>query len=163
MQAEATLDFPALVRELTRRGVRFVLFGRQAVRLYGSDCSTKDWDLWLEPSRRRDVLTWLEDELGFELSAPASSRRPVVTAWAGLDRLDLWFVRAMRNRDGVDAVFDEVHARSTVLEDPDARLTLRIPSVDDLIILKRMAPTPRAKDDEDIRWLLVRKRLDEDE
>lgn len=78
------------------------------------------------------------DELGLELSAEPEDPRPIVKAYAGADRLDARATRAGRR----------------------VRLDLRIPSIDDLIALKKMR-AGEERDAEDIRYLLVRKALEE--
>jgi hypothetical protein len=160
MGPDPPFDFPSIARHLEATGVRFVLFGRQAVRLYGAPVFTQDYDLWVDPRSRHQVLSHLRDDLEFELSCDISEPNPIVNAWAGRDKLDLFFVAAMRDRDGHDLRFDEVYARARARVEPGDGFTLRIPDIDDLICLKRMPPVPRAKDEEDIKYLLVRKDLE---
>ncbi len=164
MQAEPELDFPRVLRELIGRGVRFVVIGGQAVILHGIPLFSFDFDLWVDPAAREEVLTWLESDDDNELTAGPRDLAPIVKVYVGHDRLDLFFVRAMTNRDGVTLTFDEVHGRALRVSDPGAGLeAVPIPSIDDLIALKHMAGSPRAKDEEAIRYLRAKKLLEPDQ
>lgn len=155
MLAEPHFDFREIAAELDRRGVRYLLFGGQAVRAYGSTRFTADYDLWFAPEHKADVLTFFED-LDYEISEDVTTWKPIVRVFAGTrDRVDAWFVRGMSNRDGVRLDFDELYARGQVIEDPVSSVRLRVPSIDDLIALKRMGEQVRPRDEEDIRFLLV--------
>lgn len=155
MEPEATLEFDHLARELEAMGVEWLLIGGQAVRLYGGPRPSYDWDIWVNPRDRVRTLTWLRDGLGLELSAEPEEPRPIVKAYAGADRLDIFGVRSLTNLDGVTVTFADAHARSTVLRDPASRVQLRLPCIDDLIALKRMREG-QPRDEEDIRFLRVR-------
>ena len=160
MGPEPELDFERLVRWLHEQDIRYLLVGRQAVRLYGSPAFTADYDVWFDPAERERVLGWLEESMGLELSAAPEDRdRPIVSAIGGPDRVDAFFVRSMSNRNQERLEFDEVFACSVVFADPGTQFEIRVPCLDDLIALKKMRP-PNPKDDEDIRYLLVRKDLE---
>jgi hypothetical protein len=158
VRAEPPLDFGAIGHALEKRGVRWVLIGGQAVRLYGSERMTQDWDIWIDPSAKIPVLTMLRDEFDLELSAEPETARGIVKATTGDDRMDIFVVRSLTNLDKTLIVFDDVYARSRVEREEEYRLDLRIPSIDDLIALKRMRDLSR--DNEDIRWLLAIKAMD---
>ena len=158
MRAEPTFDFRELVRGLDARGVRFLVFGRQAMRALGSPVFTQDYDLWFDPSARGVVLTYFDGDLGFDVLEPAAENAPVVKVHAGVDKIDAWFVRGMVNREGQRLDFDGLYERSLLIGDAGG-LSFRVPSIDDLIALKRMGATVRPKDEEDIQYLLVRKHL----
>lgn len=159
MGPEPAFDFATIVKALDERGVRFVLFGRQAMRALGAPVFTQDYDVWFDAAAREEVLAYFADELGYELSHASIPRPPVVKVLAGADRIDAWFVRGMSNRDQTRIDYEDVWKRSLELEDPVSGLRLRVPSLDDMIALKKMAPVPRPKDEEDIRYLQVMKEL----
>lgn len=159
MRADAPFDFPAILRTLHERGVRVIVFGRQAMRALGAPVFTQDYDLWFESAAREAVLTYFEEELGYDLSHSPGSRAPVISVLTGTDKIDAWFVRGMSNRERERIDYEGVWARSIELADPETGFRLRVPSLDDMIALKKVAPTPRDKDEEDIRYLLVRKQL----
>lgn len=60
MNDDGPFVFVRVARWLDAEDVTFVLIGRQAVRLYGAPVQTSDYDLWVDPARRRDVLTWFD-------------------------------------------------------------------------------------------------------
>lgn len=157
MKPEPPFDFATIARGLAARAIPYLLIGRQAVRLYGSTCFSVDFDLWMPSTHRAAVFAYLEDELGYEASDARDGTRPIVHVHAGLGQLDLIFARAIRNQDGVTLTFDEALARCTERRDGD--LVVRIPSIDDLIALKKVR-LPHARDEEDIQYLLVRKALE---
>lgn len=155
MGPEPELDIVVVLRDFAEREIPFVLIGRQAVRLYGSDCFTRDFDLWLRPACRTEVLTYFK-ERGLELSSLAAEARPIVHVYgAPMQKLDLIFVRAIRTFDGHDVVLDDVLRRARVQRDPATGLEVSIPDLDDLIALKRVRPGNR-KDEEDVRFLQAR-------
>ena len=159
MKAEPRLDVPRVIDDLRALGVPLLLIGRQAVRLYGSDCFTRDFDFWLPPEAREVALTYFE-ERGFDLSSGPKERRPFVHVHgAPMQKLDLIFVRAIRTFEGTDVVLEDVRARARTQHDPETGLTVLIPDIDDLIALKKVRPgNPR--DAEDVRFLLARKALE---
>ncbi len=160
MRPEPRFDFLEIARGLSAMDVRWLLFGRQAMRLYDAPHFTHDWDLWIETGARERVLRWFEGVLGYDLSRAPTSRPPVVRVLAGPGRkIDAWFVRGMSNRDGERIDFDDVYERSVAKASEDGSVTIRIPEIDDMIALKKVAPKVRPKDEEDIQYLLVRKDL----
>jgi len=156
MDPEAGVDLRAIATALNAWGVRYVVIGGQAVLLHGIPLHSFDIDLWIDPAARGPVLAWLEDELGLELSAGADEPKPMVTVYAGPERLDIFFVNAMTNREGVTLRLDEVFARAEHHPDP-ASGGIPIPAIDDLIALKRMSAGVRFKDEEAIRQLEAKK------
>ena len=159
MEADPSFDFGTIAAELNRRGIRWLLFGRQAVVLYGSPVSSADWDLWADPRQRREILEYFSS-LGYEVSAGVADIAPIVKIRAGLDRIDLFLMRAMVNREGQQIDFDQTLARAGVVTERfDKADAIRVPAIDDLIALKKMGAAVRPKDEEDIRYLLVRKAL----
>lgn len=158
MKAEPAFDFADVATGLNQRGIPFLLIGRQAVRLYGSTCFSVDFDLWLPSTHRLATFEYLEDTLGYEMSDDRRGVRPIVHVHAGLGQIDLIFVRAIRNQEGQTLDFEGVYERS--VERRDSELVLRIPAIDDLIALKKVR-LPHPRDEEDIRYLEVRKSLEE--
>ena len=112
VEGEPTLDFPRILRGLDERMVRYVVIGGQAVILHGIPLLTFDFDLWIDPAVRREVLAWLEDGEHLELSSPSDGTAPIVRALAGNERLDMFFVKAMTNRVGITVTFDDVYERA---------------------------------------------------
>lgn len=135
-----------------------MVIGGQAVNLHGVPMHTFDYDVWIAPEARREVLTFLAEDPELELSAGPDDPKPMVKVFAGPERMNLFFVRAMTNRDRVTLDFLDVLSRAEILSDRELAIErLSIPAIDDLIALKRMAPTARAKDEDAIRYLLAKK------
>lgn len=156
MNVEESVDLVMLATQLNEWGVRYLVIGGQALILHGIPLLTADIDVWIDPAVREEVLDWFENERGLEVPAQVPFPLPIVTIHAGFERIDLFFVRSMTNRDGLTLSFDDVIARRIVLADPSTG-GIPIPSIDDLIALKRMGPKVRAKDEEGIRYLLALK------
>lgn len=106
------------------------------------------------------MLHYFEAELGYELVHAPMPRPPIVKVLAGLERIDAWFVRGMSNREGQHIEFDEIYGRGLDVGEPDTGLAFKVPSTQDMIALKRMSPRVRPKDEEEIRYLLVRRELE---
>lgn len=155
MEAEPLFDFPTLVGELDQRGVRFLLIGRQAMILRGAPVHTFDYDLWVDPDARASLFDHLVRERGFEASADPKGAAPLISVFAGHEKLDLFLFREVRNREGETLTFDQAWQDATLFEDPDApSFRVRAPSIAHLVLLKKLRP-PNRKDDEDIKYLLA--------
>lgn len=156
MKPEKEVDLLQVIRALDRHGVRYLIIGRRAVILYGGPVLTGDHDLWFDPSEKQRTLC-LFAELGFELSHPPETRRPIVTGFSGMKKYDLFFLRSVTSFENEKIVFDTCYERSTLLEDPASDIRFRIPCIDDLIRLKKVRE-PNVKDGQDIEYLLKAKR-----
>ena len=158
MEPEKEVEFLDLLREFERRSIRYLIIGRRALVLYGAPVLTADHDLWIHPGDKQKTLSFLSEELGFELSHPPETRYPVVTGFSGLKKYDLFFQRSVRNLERETIDFEECYKNSVVKDDPEEDLRFRIPSIDDLIRLKKIRK-PNVKDQQDIEYLLKAKRL----
>jgi len=158
MEPEKELEFFDLIRKFERRNIRFLIIGRRALVLYGAPVLTADHDLWIHPDDKKKALSLLSEELGFELSHPPETRKPIVTGFSGFKKYDLFFQRSVRNLEHETIDFEDCYRNSVVKDDPAEDLRFRIPSIDDLIRLKKIRK-PNAKDQQDIEYLLKAKRL----
>ena len=131
---------------------------QQAMRALGSPVLTQDYDLWFDRKSRDSVLEYFGVELHYDLVHAPIESPPLVTVLAGTERIDAWFVRGMVNREQKRVDFDELFARSAKVGDPEG-VWFRVPSIDDMIALERMGVEVRPKDEEDIRYLQVRREL----
>jgi len=150
------VDLVAIARRLDAWGVRYLVIGGQAVMLHGIPQFSFDIDLWVDPRARDALLDVLEADLGYEVPPSSGAPTPIVTVYAGPERLDLFFVRAMTNREGTTLVLDDAAARAW-LHPVAPGLSLPVAAIDDLIALKKMAAAPRAKDEEAIRLLSAKR------
>jgi hypothetical protein len=158
MEPEKEVKFSVLIRKFNRENIRYLIIGRRAVVLYGGPVLTGDYDLWIHPEDKKKTLSFLLDELDFELSHPPDTRRPIVTAFSGMKRYDLFFQRSVRTVDRETIDFEACYRDSVLKEDPGNKLAFRVPSIDDLIRLKKIRQ-PNAKDGQDIEYLLKAKQL----
>jgi hypothetical protein len=158
MEPEKEVKFFDLIREFNRRKIRCLIIGRRAVILYGGPVLTADHDLWIHPEDKKKTLFLLSEELGFELSHPPDTRRPIVTGFSGMKKYDLFFQRSIRNLENETIDFEECYKNSIIKEDPTEDISFRIPSIDDLIRLKKIRK-PNIKDEQDIEYLLKAKQL----
>jgi hypothetical protein len=119
---------------------------------------TADTDLWIHPEDKRRVLSLLLDRLGLEISHPPDTKRPIVSGFSGSKKYDLFFQRSVKNIEDEKIEFEDCYKNSVLKEDPREGISFRIPSIDDLIRLKKIRK-PNVKDEQDIEYLLKAKRL----
>jgi len=158
MEPEKEVSLFKLIRELNRRKIRYLIIGRRAVILYGGPVLTADTDLWIHPEDKKRVLSFLLDELDLEISHSPNTKKPVVSAFSGLRKFDLFFQRSVRNVDHETIGFEDCYDHSILKKDPKEDVSFRIPSIADLIRLKKIRK-PNVKDEQDIEYLLKAKRL----
>jgi hypothetical protein len=155
MEAEPLFDFQRLACELEGRSVRFLLIGRQALILRGAPVHTFDYDLWVDPDARAALFDHLVRERGFESSGDPAGSAPLISVFAGHDKLDLFLFREVINREGEALTFEEAWQGSILFEDPvEPTFRMRTPSNAHLILLKKLRP-PNRKDEEDIKYLMT--------
>jgi hypothetical protein len=111
----------------------------------------------IHPEDKRKTLTLL-DELGFELSDAPDTRRPIITGFSGMKKYDLFFHRNVRNTERETIEFESCYRNSILKEELAHDISFRIPSIDDLIRLKKIRQ-PNIKDEQDIEYLLQAKQL----
>jgi len=158
MEPEKEVSFLELIRELNRGKIRYLIIGRRAVILYGGPVLTADTDLWIYPEDKKRVLSLLLDKLGLKISHSPDTKKTVVSAFSGLRKFDLFFQRSVRNVDHETIEFEDCYDHSILKKDPKEDFSFRIPSIDDLIRLKKIRK-PNVKDEQDIEYLLKAKRL----
>ena len=158
MEREKEVRFVDLIRKFNRRHIRYLVIGRRAVILYGGPVLTADHDLWIHPDDKKKTLSFLSEELGFELSHPPETEKPIVTCFSGMRKYDLFFQRSVRNIEKETIDFEQCYADATVKEDTKEGISFRIPSIDDLIRLKRIRKS-NIKDEQDIEYLLKARNL----
>ena len=120
-------------------------------------CLPGDNDIWVHTADREKALSLLK-KLDFELSHPTDTKRPIVTAFSGMKKYDLFFHKGLKNLENEAVEFEECYTKSTLIEDPSKDIFFRVPSIDDLIRLKKIRQ-PNVKDEQDIEYLLKAKKL----
>ena len=158
MEPEKEVKFFDLIRSFNRQRIRYLIIGRRAVILYGGPVLTADHDLWIHPVDKKKALSILLGKFGFELSHPPDTRKPVVTGFSGMKKYDFFFQKSVRNFEKETIEFEECYKNSTIKEDSAEDVSFRIPSIEDLIRLKKIR-RPNVKDEQDIEYLLRAKRL----
>jgi hypothetical protein len=158
MKAEKEVNFFDLIREFNEQRIQYLIIGRRAIILYGGPVLTGDYDLWIDPIDKKRTLILLEDKLDFELSYPPNTKRPIVTGFSGMRKYDLFFHKSVRNIENETIGFEKCYENSALFEDPAQKVSFRVPSIDDLIRLKKIRP-PNVKDEQDIEYLLKAKQL----
>lgn len=158
MEPEREAKLQDVMREFNRVGIRYLIIGRRAVVLHGAPVLTGDYDIWIHTRDRRKALGLLAEGLGFELSHPPDTNRPIVTGFSGMKKYDLFFHRSVRNIEDELIEFEGCYRNSVLIEDPAKSVSFRIPSIDDLIRMKKIRK-PNVKDEQDIEYLLKAKQL----
>ena len=156
VEPEKEVNLLDVIRVFNRGNIRHLIIGRRAVILYGGPVLTGDNDIWIHSEDREKALSLL-NSLDFELSHPVETKRPIVTAFSGMKKYDLFFHKGIRNLDDEVIVFEECYTNSTVIDDPSKHISFRVPSIDDLIRLKKIRG-PNVKDEQDIEYLLKAKK-----
>ena len=158
MEPEKEVSFLKLIRELNREKVRYLVIGRRAVILYGAPVLTADSDLWIHSKDKRRALSLVQDKFGLELSDSPETKKPIVSGFSGMRKYDLFFHKSVRNIENETIGFEKCYENSALFEDPAQKVSFRVPSIDDLIRLKKIRP-PNVKDEQDIEYLLKAKQL----
>jgi len=158
MEPEREAKLLDVIRWFNRLEIRYLIIGRRAVILYGGPVLTGDHDIWIHAADRKKALSLLAQELSFELSQPVDTKMPIVTGFSGMRKYDLFFQRGATTIENERVEFDECYRNSVLIEDPSKNISFRVPSIDDLIRLKKIRQ-PNVKDEQDIEYLLKVKRL----
>lgn len=155
MRREKEFDLVDFVRLLEAKDISYLLIGRWAVILHGAPLMTADYDFWISPDMKMDFLEFLEEE-DYELPPRSRWRKPIVNVYCGVEKIDLFFFRQIVNRENQRLTFLDCRKRSEVKKDPKTGFSVRLPSLEDLIVLKKI-PRKRQedilKDATDIRFL----------
>jgi hypothetical protein len=143
-------DEAEFFRAIAASGARALLIGRRALVALGIPVLTADYDFWLH----------IDDIPAFNAAVEAQgllpSRTPEEARGRGRyvlendERVDVLVARTVPTVDGLRIAFDDVWTRRRMLE-VAPRVTLPVPTLDDLILTKRFGGRP--KDLEDIRLL----------
>jgi hypothetical protein len=158
MQPEKEVHLLDVIREFNRLEIRYLIIGRRAVILYGGPVLTGDNDIWISGSDKKRTLFLLKEQFGFELSHPVDTRRPIVTGFSGMKKYDLFFHKGTSTIENEKVEFDACYKNSVRVEDPARSVFFRVPSIDDLIRLKKIR-SPNVRDEQDIEYLLKAKQL----
>jgi hypothetical protein len=148
-------DEIAFFESVEASGARALLIGRRALVVLGLPVLTADYDFWLHID---DVERFNAAAVAFDLvptHEPEQARRYVLE---NDERIDVLIARSVPTLEGLAVAFADVWARRQSVP-LSSRVTVALPSVDDLILTKRIAARP--KDLEDIRLLTILKQTPE--
>jgi hypothetical protein len=148
MQLSEPLQF---LKEIHETGVRYLLIGRQAVIAYGGPMYSMDYDIYIDGSKENtNQLLAVAKKFDLHPSAPREQLHTSFMFKLENDfMIDVFRARAFGTKEG-KITFDEIYQRRNVLEG-ETGLKINVPSIDDLIALKRLRSLP--KDLNDIEYL----------
>jgi hypothetical protein len=118
----------------------------------------------IPPWRRRQIT---QDILWFSRFPPSERLEHTDREWAeiqdfvetfGFHKHDLFFHKGSSTIENERIEFEECYKNAILVEDPTRNIFFRVPSIDDLIRLKKIRP-PNVKDEQDIEYLLKIKQL----
>ena len=143
-------DEPAFFQAVAASGARALLIGRRALIALGIPVLTADYDFWLCSDDIEALNAHLEPLELVPNHSPEEARRRGRYVLENGERVDVLTARAHSTVDGERVAFDDVWSRRQLLE-VVAGAAIAIPSIPDLIAIKRFGARP--KDAEDIRAL----------
>lgn len=156
MRASA-FDEAAFFRTVQLSGTRALLIGRRALVLLGLPVLTADYDFWIDIEgieRFNAALSALELH---PTHPPDEARARGRYALENDEHVDVLVARSVPTIDGQDVGFEDVWTRRRRLAIGNGA-AIDIPSIDDLILTKRVGA--RSKDLEDIRLLKTLRKED---
>lgn len=149
----SAFDEVAFFRALHQSESRALLIGRRALVLLGLPVLTADYDFWLAID---DIEIFNAVGRQFELHptrTPSEARKHGRYVLENDERVDVMVARSVPTIDDQALDFDALWARRRAIA--LAGVDVYLPTLDDLILTKRIAPRP--KDLEDIRLLRILK------
>ena len=147
----SVFDEVQFFRAIHRSGVRALLIGRRALVFLGLPVLTADYDFWIGID---DVEAFNGAAIPFDLrpSRPAEeARQRGRYVLENDEHVDVLVARSVTTVDGQIVEFDAMWPRRQTIAVDD--VPVYVPSLDDLILTKQVAP--RSKDLEDIRLLRI--------
>lgn len=154
--------FEKIIKLLNKENIRYLLIGRQAMMLYGAPLFSYDYDFWVHPGDKEKLFSILEDKLELEPNKDREQRRPYFVFHSDKgDKVDVFIVRKITNKEGETLEINETLNKAVEVREPKSSFFVKLPSIDDLIRLKKMGNRP--KDIEDIEYLKTIKQTEESE
>lgn len=137
MKTEKEFDLIDFITLLEKKKIPYLLIGRWAVILHGAPLMTADYDFWVSPKSKRKLLQLLDSE-GYEVPPRNDWNHPILSVYLGPEKIDFFFIGKFMNRESQTIAFPDCLKRSIVKKDPVTGFRVRIPSLEDLIALKKM-------------------------
>ena len=143
-------DEEGFFRAIEAAGVRALLIGRRALIALGAPVLTADYDVWLHID---DIEAFNAAVASFDLvpnRPPEDARKVGRYVLENDERVDVLVARSVPTVDGATVRFDDLWSRRESVELCPG-ITLKLPSLPDLILTKRFGGRPR--DLQDIEYL----------
>jgi len=142
----------AFLKEIHDEGVKYLLIGRQAVIAYGGPVQSMDYDIYVDGSpENTDKLLAIAQKYELYPSIPKEKLHENFKFRLENDiAVDIFRAKSFSSGKGKKITFQEIYERKNTLKDFSG-LEINVPSIDDLIALKRLRSSP--KDLNDIKYL----------
>ncbi|MFA4967427.1 MAG: hypothetical protein WC624_04335 [Candidatus Margulisiibacteriota bacterium] len=140
------------LKEIHEKGVRYLLIGRQAVIAYGGPVQSMDYDIFIDGSEdNTKVLLSIAEK--YDLIPNLAKDKIKSHFKFRLENdfiVDVFRARSLSLGKGKKITFEDIYSRRNVLKGASG-LELNLPSIEDLISLKKLRSSP--KDLLDIQYL----------
>ncbi|MFH0773948.1 MAG: hypothetical protein V2A53_00430 [bacterium] len=153
------IDF---IKAIHKEGIRYLLIGRQAMIAYGIPVATIDYDLYIDGSDE-NTRKFLEIAEKFDLfpSRPLEKMKECFMFKLENDiTIDVFRCKKIGNQEGEVISFEEIYKNRRTPKDERTGAEVNLPSIDDLIKLKK---TGRHKDIIDVQYLEKLKEMQREE
>jgi len=146
------------ITRLNETGIPYLLIGSIAAAMHDIPIGSADYDFWVKPEQRDRVYD-LAASCGLSASYRARDSRPQDTFSDGeYSKIDFFFVKEFANeKKDIRLSFDEAYARAVLKRDNDGSFEVRIPSLDDLIIMKNILLELRPDQIRQLEYLMSKK------
>jgi len=140
------------IREIHKAKVRYLLIGRRAVIAYGGPVQTMDYDIYIDSSRDNlELLLGIAKK--FDLY-PGLPKEKIMSHFKfKLENdfaIDIFRAKHFSSGRGKKYSFEDLYSRKVVAKG-ESGLEINLPSINDLIAMKKLRSLPR--DLEDIKYL----------
>lgn len=143
------IDF---IKEIHKKGIRYLLIGRRAVIAYGGPLQTMDYDIYVD-NEKENIGLLLKVAKKFELY-PTVPKEEIHTVFKfRLENdfvVDVFTFKYFVTPDNKKISFSDIFKRRKIAEGK-SELKINLPAIDDLIALKKIRGS--MKDLEDIKYL----------
>jgi hypothetical protein len=143
-------DEVGFFRAIQDSGARALLIGRRALVALGIPVLTADYDFWIHIDDIARFNEAIEPMELFPTRTPDEARARGRYVLENDERVDVLVARSVPTTDGVRVAFEQLWERRRILV-LAGEVEVAVPTLDDLILTKRMGGRP--KDLEDIRLL----------
>lgn len=143
-QIDEGVDPVELIRRLNENDVKYLLIGAMALSMHDVPVGSMDWDFWIHREDKKKTYD-VFSEFGLTGNHNHADAVPmeIFTNDEGF-KVDVFFVKDFKNKKkGMTVAFDDVYSRSVVREDPKGGFFVRIPSLEDLLLMLRVLDEPR--------------------